>query len=176
MVGAFSQGNQGYIMSDIDGNFILTFSEVDLNGMDQITVSCDAFINQTSYEGDGVNNASNSDRIAIYIINPETGDRIDLINSTGQDINDLNIAGQLGLTGPNHSNSRVVPNPVTTNFSISSRPFDLRAIYIKNIFGRTVWRGSSEHSAWEISHLNSGLYFLNIERDNSTWTQKIIKN
>lgn len=70
MVGAFSQGNQGYIMSDIDGNFILTFSEVDLNGMDQITVSCDAFINQTSYEGDGVNNASNSDRIAIYIINP----------------------------------------------------------------------------------------------------------
>ena len=215
MVGAFSQGNQGYIMSDIDVNFILTFSEVDLNGMDQITVSCDAFINQASYEGDGVNNASNSDRIAIYIINPETGDRIDLINSTGQDINDLNIEGrwlnlsanlsgfnraqlviearnnasdeaffidnikfegQLGLTGPNHSNSRVVPNPVTTNFSISSRPFDLRAIYIKNIFGRTVWRGSSEHSAWEISHLNSGLYFLNIERDNSTWTQKIIKN
>ena len=91
-------------------------------------------------------------------------------------IDNIKFEGQLGLTGPNHSNSRVVPNPVTTNFSISSRPFDLRAIYIKNIFGRTVWRGSSEHSAWEISHLNSGLYFLNIERDNSTWTQKIIKN
>ncbi len=93
-VGAFYEGNQGYVLSDIDGNYILTFSEVSLNPSGQNMVSCSLFIKESTYEGDGTQNIANSDRIAIYVINPTDGSKIDLIDTTGSDIDDLNIEGQ----------------------------------------------------------------------------------
>lgn len=94
IIGAWSEGNQGYILSDIDGNFILNFSEVLLNQWAETTVSCSLFIRESTYEGDGTQNASNSDRIAIYVIDPSDGSKVDLIDTAGNDIDDLDIEGR----------------------------------------------------------------------------------
>ncbi len=78
---------------------------------------------------------------------------------------------------PNNLNPALVaaPNPVDQYFSLARRPSDLKEIYIQNIFGRIVWRGDTSQNAWNVGHLNSGLYFLNIERQEKNWSQKIIK-
>ena len=94
ITGAWSEGNQGYVLSDIDGNFILNFSEIQLNQSTETTVSCSLFIRESTYEGDGTQNASNSDRIAIYVVDPSNGSKIDLINTEGHDIDDLDIEGR----------------------------------------------------------------------------------
>ena len=94
ITGAWSEGNQGYVLSDIDGNFILNFSEIQLNQSTETTVSCSLFIRESTYEGDGTQNASNSDRIAIYVVDPSNGSKIDLINTEGPDIDDLDIEGR----------------------------------------------------------------------------------
>lgn len=213
-VGSFYEGNQGYILSDIDGNFILNFSEVPLRQWTQTVVSCSLFIKESTYEGDGTQNSANSDRIAIYVLNPQSGDKIDLIDTTGHDIDDLDIEGrwlhlnaqipsferaqliiearnnasneaffiddirfegQLGTAQHQLSECAVAPNPIDHYFSLASRPSQLKEIYIQNIFGRIVWRGDTEQNSWAVSHLNSGLYFLNVAEQDKTWTQKIIK-
>ncbi len=93
-VGAFYEGNQGYVLSDIDGNFSLTFSEVTLENWSQTTVYCSVFIKESTYEGDGTQNAANSDRLAIYVLNPLSGEKIDLLDTTGHDIDELDIEGR----------------------------------------------------------------------------------
>lgn len=88
-VGAFTDGDQGFQISDADGNFILEFDEVDLTGAQSPTVSIDVFIADEGYEGDGTVNEEGSDRIRIYIDDITNGNEIDLLDSTGTDINDL---------------------------------------------------------------------------------------
>lgn len=86
----FPSGQQGYEISDVDGNFILEFDTVIANSP---TISIDYFISETGYEGDGTSNTSSSDRLRIYI--KDLGDTMeyDLLNTTGNDINDLGIEG-----------------------------------------------------------------------------------
>lgn len=213
-VGTFYEGTQGYVLSDIDGNFTLNFSEVTLERWSETMVYCSVFIKESTYEGDGTQNAANSDRLAVYVLNPLNGDKIYLIDTTGHDIDDLDIEGQwLNLSAhipefdqaqliiearnnasneaffiddirfegqlsiPNNVNPALVaaPNPIDQYFSLARRPSDLKEIYIQNIFGHIVWRGDTRQNAWTVGHLNSGLYFLNIEGQEKTWTRKIIK-
>lgn len=49
-VGAFTDGSQGYQMSDTDGQMILTFDLVDMTGLTGYSVVFDYFINDTGYE------------------------------------------------------------------------------------------------------------------------------
>ena len=86
----FPEGQQGFEISDVDGNFILEFAPVTATSP---TISIDYYINETGYEGDGTSNTSGSDRLRIYI--KDLGDNMeyDLLNTTGNDINDLGIEG-----------------------------------------------------------------------------------
>jgi Secretion system C-terminal sorting domain len=93
VVSAFPDGLKGYEMSDCDGNFILEFDSVNLNGVSNPTVSIDFFIAETGYEGDGTENEASSDRLRIYIKDIDQGIETDLLNTTGSDINDLAIEG-----------------------------------------------------------------------------------
>lgn len=82
-VGAFSDGEQGYELSDADGLLRLTFDEIDLSAVGEVTLSVDAFVQSTGWEAD--------DLIAIYV---ETDQGvISLLDTTGQDIDDLDIEG-----------------------------------------------------------------------------------
>lgn len=92
-VTAFTDGAQGYGIGDIDGNYILEFDTLDLTGYSGVTVGVDYFLNDTGYEGDGTENAEGSDRMRIYVKDLTNATEIDILNTTGSDINDLNIQG-----------------------------------------------------------------------------------
>ena len=86
----FPDGQQGYEISDVDGNFILEFDPVETNSP---TILIDYFISETGYEGDGTLNTSGSDRLRIYVKDLDSNIEYDLLDTTGNDINDLGIEG-----------------------------------------------------------------------------------
>ena len=89
----YTDGVQGYQISDVDGNYILTFDAVDLTNTSATEVSIDYFVAETGYEGDGTVNESGSDRMRIYVKDLTNGTEIDILNTEGSDINDLGIEG-----------------------------------------------------------------------------------
>ncbi|CAM3317158.1 T9SS type A sorting domain-containing protein [Aequorivita lipolytica] len=89
----YTDGVQGYKISDVDGNYILTFDAVDLAGVGSPSISLDYFIAETGYEGNGTVNSSGSDRLRIYIMDLTNSTEIDILNTEGSDINDLGIEG-----------------------------------------------------------------------------------
>lgn len=82
-VGSYTDGVQGYEMSDADGLLRLTFDELDLSDIGEVTVSLDAFVQSTGWEAD--------DLINIYVETDQG--RVSLLDSTGQDIDDMGIEG-----------------------------------------------------------------------------------
>ncbi len=89
----YTEGIQGYQISDVDGNYILEFETVDLTGANNPTLSIDYFLSETGYEGDGTVNQSSSDRLRIYVKDLTNATEIDILDTTGSNINDLNIEG-----------------------------------------------------------------------------------
>ncbi|MDC7995268.1 T9SS type A sorting domain-containing protein [Altibacter sp. HG106] len=89
----YTDGTQGYQISDVDGNYTLEFDVVDLTGATSATVSIDYFLSETGYEGDGTVNESGSDRLRIYVRDLTNSTEIDILDTTGSDINDLGIEG-----------------------------------------------------------------------------------
>lgn len=91
----YTDGDQGYQITDVDGNFILEFATVDLTGVSDATLTMDYLIGINSnplngnYEGDGTENASGSDRFRIYVKDLTNNTEIDIIDTTGSDIDDL---------------------------------------------------------------------------------------
>jgi hypothetical protein len=92
----FTSGSKGYRMSDIDGNYILEFDQVDLTGISTPGVSVDFLLainssnpSNGNYEGDGTTNESGSDRLRIYVRDITNNTEIDLFNSTGTDLDDF---------------------------------------------------------------------------------------
>ncbi len=83
-VTAFSDSLQGFEFSDSDGLMELTFGEVDITGFSTVTVYVDAFLKETGWEAD--------DAIRIWVVVDDTLE-IDLLNTIGQDIDDLGIEG-----------------------------------------------------------------------------------
>ena len=117
-VGAYSDGAQGYQLSDVDGNMIVEFDVVDFSGYTSNTVSIDYFLNATGYEGDGTVNESGSDRIRIYVKDLTNTTEIDLLNTEGSDIDDLNIEGAwntLSVSVPDNIMAQLVVEVRTTN-------------------------------------------------------------
>lgn len=110
-VGTFPNGTKGYQFSDTDGNMILEFDLVDFDGYENNSVSIDYFLNQTGYEGDGTINESGFDRIRIYLNDITNSSEIDLLNTEGSDINDLNIEGgwnNLNVTIPDNAQVQLI--------------------------------------------------------------------
>jgi hypothetical protein len=91
----FTDGANGYQMSDIDGNYILEFDQVDLTLANSGMISLDFLlsINSTAtngnYEGNGTVNSSGSDRLRIYVKDITNNTEIDLFNSTGSDLDEF---------------------------------------------------------------------------------------
>ncbi len=81
-VGGFPDGVQGYQMSDCDGMMEVTFDTA--TGSGAWNVSLDVFIQSTGYE---------SDDLIIVDVTVDGGAVLTLLDSTGQDIDDLGIEG-----------------------------------------------------------------------------------
>ncbi|WP_090060765.1 ExeM/NucH family extracellular endonuclease [Celeribacter neptunius] len=82
-VGSFTDGTQGYELSDADGMLVMSFDELDLSAVGEVTVSLDAFLQSTGWEAD--------DLVNIYVETDQG--RISLLDSTGMDIDDLGVEG-----------------------------------------------------------------------------------
>ncbi|MEL6886780.1 MAG: ExeM/NucH family extracellular endonuclease, partial [Pseudomonadota bacterium] len=82
-VGAFTDGVQGYQISDPDGLYRLNFDTVDLTAVGAVTVSIDYFLQSTGWEA--------NDLLAIYVVTDQGTET--LIDTSGLDIDDLGIEG-----------------------------------------------------------------------------------
>ncbi|SDE13005.1 VCBS repeat-containing protein [Salipiger thiooxidans] len=82
-VGAYTDGAQGYELQDADGLLRLTFQTVNLSNTGEVTVSLDVFLQETGWEAD--------DLVNIYVETDQG--TVALLDSTGQDIDDLGIEG-----------------------------------------------------------------------------------
>ena len=97
----FTDGIQGYQMSDSDGTMIIESANVDLSGKTMNELSIDYFIAQTTWEIDNpaLGNDIRNDGIRIYAENMVTNERYYILDTltdnplTIMDINDLGIAG-----------------------------------------------------------------------------------
>ena len=83
-VGSFSDGSQGFQMSDIDGLMVTTLDTVDVSGYASVQVSVDYFVNEDSYES--------ADYVRIWVL-LDGQDTLNLLDTRGQDIDDLGIEG-----------------------------------------------------------------------------------
>ena len=81
-VGAFTDGVQGYEMQDADGTMGMSFDTV--NFASSWGMSMDVYVQETGWESD--------DNIHIWL-EVDGGATIDLLNTTGNDIDDLGIEG-----------------------------------------------------------------------------------
>ncbi|MBE9638728.1 ExeM/NucH family extracellular endonuclease [Salipiger mangrovisoli] len=101
-VGSFTDGAQGYELSDSDGLLRMSFDQIDLSDVGAVTVSLDAFLQQTGWEAD--------DLVNIYV-ETDLG-IVSLLDTTGSDIDDLGIEGswqRLSATlGADVSSARLV--------------------------------------------------------------------
>ena len=130
----FPDGLNGYEISDTDGNFILEFDPLIITSP---TISIDYFISETGYEGDGTANASGSDRLRIYVKNLNDLIEYDLLNTTGSDINDLEIEGawntaSISLENSPNSNIQLI---IEARNNSAAEAFFFDNIIIEGILG-----------------------------------------
>ncbi|MDQ8202628.1 endonuclease/exonuclease/phosphatase family protein [Pelagicoccus sp. SDUM812003] len=118
-VGAFPDGSQGYQLSDVDGIVRVELDVIDMALVEAIpTLLVDVYVNSTSWES--------SDRIKVWV-ESDLG-VAPLLDSTGQDIDDLDIEGRwitlsTDLTGASYA---------AVKFSLESNAAS-EGIYIDNI-------------------------------------------
>lgn len=91
----FTHGANGYRMNDLDGNLILEFDVVNLEGINNPSVSIDFLLSINSdptkgnYEGDGSKNMPGHDRLRIYVKDLTNSTEIDILDSTGTDLDEF---------------------------------------------------------------------------------------
>jgi hypothetical protein len=81
---SYTNGTQGFEMSDPDGMMVLTLDTVNLTGYTNTGISLDLYTNSSGWESD--------DLIMAYV-EMNDGAQIDLLNTTGYDIDNLTIEG-----------------------------------------------------------------------------------
>lgn len=157
-VGAFTDGLNGYQISDADGNFILEFDTVDLTGVATPSVSLDYWISETGYEGDGTVNESGSDRLRIYVKDLTNATEIDILDTTGSDINDLLIEGSWISGGANLLSDTNVQLVIEARMNASAEAF-----YFDNIVFSGTPLGINDQIKTQFSiYPNPAQEFLNI--------------
>ncbi len=82
-VGSYTEGTQGYEMSDTDGIMTVSLDSVDLSAQSHASVCIDLFVSETGWES--------SDNLRIWVSNG--GTEFDLLNTVGQDIDAITLAG-----------------------------------------------------------------------------------
>jgi hypothetical protein len=163
-VSSYPDGSQGYQISDTDGNYILEFDVVDLTGYGNNTVSIDYFIRSIGYEGDGTVNESGSDRMRIYVKDLTNNTEYDILNTTGSDINDLNIEGVW------HNGSVNLPDNIQAQLVVEVRTNSgNEALFIDNIvFDGTLSFENQKTNTFRVypNPVTSGFVYIESDTDN----------
>lgn len=121
LVGSYPDGVHGFRISDADGKMTVTLDPVNLTAVSSPMVSVQYFLNDTTWE------TSPADVLRIWVV-VDGGLAIDLLNTAGSDIDNLNIEGswftlQSSLTGY---------TTATLKFELDSNAED-EALWIDNV-------------------------------------------
>ena len=84
-VGSYPDGSQGFQMSDTDGLMVTTLDTVDVSAYASVNISIQYYVNTEGYESD--------DYFRIWVV-ADDGSEVDIFNTQGSDINDLDIEGK----------------------------------------------------------------------------------
>jgi hypothetical protein len=105
------------------------------------------------------------------------------INDCGvSDTNSITITSSLNIVEIGHIPSlRIYPNPTTGQLTIKNGELTIENIRIYDVYGRMLDTGHALYThdkttTINISHLSSGVYFLQIKTEQGTATTKVIKN
>lgn len=126
-------------------------------GGDTITVSLDDYVGQDIY-------------ISFY--------HRDSYDQWAVGIDDIVVTANVPASVNNHlaSSFSVYPNPVKDVLNISnSINAEINAVIVTDINGRTVKQFNSNVSQINISDLNAGVYFVNINSNEGNLTKKVVK-
>jgi len=130
----YPDGDQGYKISDVDGNFILEFDEVEFFEWPG-HIYLNYFIADEGFEGDGTVNTSGSDRIRIYVKDLTNNAELDILNSTGSDINDLGLQGTWQWGEINLSSNAIYQLVIEVRCNSANEAFFFDNIHFEGILG-----------------------------------------
>jgi hypothetical protein len=82
----------------------------------------------------------------------------------------------LGVMDNSLRNLRVSPNPSSDKIFIDSKNESIEEIVVYDIFGKRLFSEERDVKELDISHLQNGLYFLQITTHNGSLIKKILKN
>ncbi|WP_111682966.1 BspA family leucine-rich repeat surface protein [Winogradskyella tangerina] len=103
--------------------------------------------------------------------------RNNMINSDGWTINDGGACPTLSIDDIELSQVKLFPNPSNSTVHITGFDISESRVIIHDVSGKQVYSNINyrKDSAIDISGFNSGIYFVNIEIDNSVTTIKLVK-
>jgi len=92
----------------------------------------------------------------------------------------------VGISESNFSGINIYPNPTTGELRVMSEELRVEGVYVFDIYGRKVggkfpsnvlegWQPQADGVVINISHLPSGIYFLQIHTEQGTVNKKIVK-
>ncbi|MFT7072266.1 T9SS type A sorting domain-containing protein [Patiriisocius sp. Uisw_017] len=137
----FTDGVQGYQISDADGNFILEFDVVSLAGASNPGLTMDYFVSgnpdpmDSSYEGDGTQNSSGSDRLRIFVRDLTNNNEVVILDTTGSDIDDLGIEGAWVSSTANLLPDTMIQLVIEARMNATSEAFFFDNIVVEGVLG-----------------------------------------
>ena len=114
-----------------------------------------------------------------YTYNIPSGAKYVAINCTSNDvfglfIDDITINAQSSVADQTTSTFSIYPNPATTVLNVNAEGYN--TLEIVNLLGQTVYTANATSNMQiNVSNLNNGVYFVRMNGENGTATQKFIK-
>jgi hypothetical protein len=130
----------------------------------------DAPINGLAYNDEELANGTYMYQVAAVYLHCDESDRTDGVSVT------------ILMDGINHftsANFEIYPNPTTSVFTIESGKLKIENVEIFDVYGRKLLSHTAHrtpHTVLNVSHLQSGIYFIRITTSNNVVIKKIIKN
>ncbi len=117
------------------------------------------------------------------LIKPKLGNEIDFLsNNPGTLSSSVNVFLAYDQTSSLDDaewieSAEIYPNPVMDilNINIFLKSNEVLPLVVTDILGNSVLKTTSNISALDVSHLQSGLYFINVVSDNKIFTHKFMK-